>query len=93
MAGQFHGFGQGDAAIGGYGEIAGAQAVRRELFGIKPCHRDTPLDDCIDGTGLQCPRGNIASAIDFAKHAALGGFCLEVLCSKLSNDSYVDRRL
>ncbi|TCQ70284.1 hypothetical protein EDF68_1383 [Ochrobactrum sp. BH3] len=41
----FHGFGQGNAAVGGFSEIAGAQAVRGKLLRAKLCHLRALLDD------------------------------------------------
>ena len=55
----------------GFGEIAGAQTVGGEFTCIKTCHLRALLDDPVDGAGFQCLRGNIAPAVDLAKHAAL----------------------
>ena len=77
MAGLFHGFGQRNATIGCFGEIAGAQAVRGEFTCIETSHLRALLDDPVDRARFQSPRGNVAPTIHFAKHAALvdfGGF-------------------
>lgn len=43
-----HGFRQRNAAMGGFGEIAGAQAVGGEYCWIKPGLGDAALQDQID---------------------------------------------
>lgn len=70
MTGLLHGFGEGNATIGGFGEIAGAQTMGRKFRRVETRHLRAPLDDGVDGTGFQCPRGNIAPSIDFSKHVA-----------------------
>lgn len=44
-----HGFGQRNAAAGGFGEIAGAQAVGGKRNRIKSGLGDAPLEDQVDG--------------------------------------------
>jgi hypothetical protein len=41
----FHGFSQGNAAVGGLSEVTGAQAVRGKLLRAKLCHLRALLDD------------------------------------------------
>ncbi len=67
----FHGFRQRNATIGGFGEIARAQAVGGEFCGIQPCHLRALFDDPVDGARFKCASRHIAPAIDFSKHAAL----------------------
>ncbi len=43
-----------------------------ECLGIEAGHARALLDDPVDGAGLQRPCRNIAPAVDFSKHAALG---------------------
>lgn len=75
MAGLFHRFRQGNAAIGGFGQIAGAQPVGGKLPRFKPCHLCALLDDAVDGARFECTCGNIAPTIDFSKHTALIDLC------------------
>ncbi len=42
----------------------------RKFRRVETRHLRAPLDDGVDGTGFQCPRGNIAPSIDFSKHVA-----------------------
>ncbi len=66
-----HRFGERNATIGRFGEIAGAQAVRGEFTCVEPGHLRALFDDPVDGAGFQRTRGHIAPSIDFSKHAAL----------------------
>lgn len=45
--------------------------MRRKLPRFRPRHFRALLDDPVDGVRFQCPRRNIAPAIDFSKHVAL----------------------
>jgi len=49
--------------------------VGGEFTCIKTCHLRALLDDAVDSARFECPRGNIAPAINFSKHAALVDFC------------------
>ncbi|MCY1372986.1 hypothetical protein D9M69_602310 [compost metagenome] len=65
-----HGFGQRNAAIGRFGQIAGAQAVRRKRLWIETGARGSCFDDCIDRLGIDRLSSDIVPSIDGAKQAA-----------------------
>lgn len=71
MAALLHGLGEGNAAIGGLGQISGPQPVRGKLSSVQSCHAGALLDDGVDRLRIEYAAGNVAPAIDGAEHSAL----------------------